>query len=227
MQVKTLVKHALEAWPSQTHVEALPERGDSIEVPGLDGVRIDGHGHVLPEEVDHDLRVLGLGQIITTVAPDGRPIAMAREGVRGTTAIGINAGTLSVCFSPQRCVGAFLTGRVGGMVDLDRRSAWVFSFDWVDIGGITLIARPPADGTGQDVIAGMALQGPMSRPGPGALIFEPGNWMSLEDRSLAPIQDVWTVVDDATQRVAMARGVEMPEYTLDEEGMPGVTFSEA
>ncbi len=224
MQVNALVKNAIHAWPMQSHVELLPERGESIPVPGFDEVTIDGHGHLTPVEADHDLRVLGLGQIVTTVAPDGRPIGMAREGVRGTTAIGINAGTMTVCFTERRCVGAFLSGQVGGMVALDRRSAWAFAFDWKDVGAITLIARPPKSGSGQDVITGMAIQGPMGRPGPGALVFEPGNWMALESRGTVAIEDVWTVVDDATQRVAIARGVEVPEYALDDENMPSVMF---
>lgn len=217
MQVQSLVKNAPKAWPTMVHVASLPERGESVDVPELDDLRLDGHGHVHPAEANHDLRILGLGQIVTTVAPDGRPIGMAREGVRGTTAIAINAGTLTACFTAKRLTGAFLSGRVGGMVSLDRRSAWMFSIPWEEVTAITLIMRPHMD-TGEDAVAGMAIQGPIGRPGPGALVIEPGNWMSLEDRSAIAIDDRWTVVDDAMQRVSNARGVPMPEFVVEEDG---------
>ncbi len=223
MLVQSFVKNAHAAWPTMAHVEALPEKGELAEVPVLDGVRIDGHGHVHPTEAEHDLRILGTGQIVTTVAPDGRPIGMAREGVRGQTSIAINAGTLTACLTNDRLVGAFLTGMVGGSVALDRRSAWTFSFPWGDVERITLITRAPG-GTGEEVVVGLAIQGPLDRPGPGALVIEPGNWFSTEDRTFAPIQDVWTVVDDVTQQVARARGVEVPRYDLDEDGMWEVEF---
>lgn len=227
MLVQSLVASAHHAWPPMVHVPALPERGSRARVPRLEGVRIDGHGHVLPDEAEHDLRLLGLGQVITSVGPDGRPVALARPGVPGTPAIAINGGTLTACLTPERLVGAFLSGRVGGEVALDPRSAWAFSLPWSEVEQLTQVQRAPSAGAAP-ILVGLAIAGPMARPGPGALVLEPGNWLSLPGREVAPVQDVRNVVDEVASLVAGARGLAaVPAWVPDETGLLTADFTAA
>lgn len=226
MLVQSLVESAHGAWPRLSLVEELPERGEQAPVARLDGVAIDGHGHVHPAEDDHDLRVLGLGQVVVSVGRDGRPISFAKPTADGTPAIAINGGTLTACFTPQRLVGAFLSGQLGGAQTLARRSALAFELPWSEVRRLTLVTRAPG-GRGEEALVGLAVQGPDHRPGPGALVFEPGNWISLPERATVPIEDVGTVVEEVTRLVAVAHGLDaLPEYRLDEDGMLAVEFDD-